>query len=180
MLAGVVIGVGAVGAAALATMASGAFDVAASVPHSRIAYRILDTVKLHSIRRHAQGIRVPARYTADEVRAGFRLYDTHCATCHGGPGIAPAPLSYGLNPPPPYLINSPDRWRPAELYWIIRNGEKMTAMPAWKGRLSARDAWDLVAFIESLRGLTYADYLAMRQRAETAHAAPPQPSAAQP
>ncbi|WP_325266832.1 cytochrome c [Phenylobacterium sp.] len=170
LLTGVVIGVAALGAAAWGTVLSGAFDMAASVPHGRLAYRILDTVKLHSVRRHARGIRVPARFTADEMRAGFRLYDAHCVTCHGGPGIAPAPLSYGLNPPPPYLINSPDRWRPNELYWIIRNGEKMTAMPAWKGRLSAREAWNLVAFIEALRSLDYPGYLAMRQ------AEPPPPT----
>jgi mono/diheme cytochrome c family protein len=75
-----------------------------------------------------------------------------------------------MMPPPPYLIDSGELWSPAELYWIVRNGVTMTAMPAWDRRLSARETWQVVAFLEALPHTTYADYLRRREATRAARA----------
>lgn len=148
----------------LGVVETGAYDVAASTPHTRPVYWALTTTMQRAVRREAAGIAAPRRFTQAQVEAGFRIYDAHCVACHGAAGVAPSPLATGMMPPPPYLLDAPQRWRPAELYWIIRNGLKMTPMPAWDRQLDERQTWDLVAFLQTLPGLTYPGYLQMRAR----------------
>jgi hypothetical protein len=76
-----------------------------------------------------------------------------------------------MTPTPPYLEDAARRWRPEELYWIVGQGVKMTAMPAWGETRSNGQVWDLVAFLEALPDLTTADYA--RMRAGSGNARPP-------
>jgi hypothetical protein len=46
---------------------------------------------------------------------------------------------------------------PAELFWILKHGIKMTGMPSW-GDHSDGELWATVAFIEKLPGMTEQDY----------------------
>ena len=39
---------------------------------------------------------------------------------------------------------------PAELFWVVKNGIKMTGMPAWEFRLADDDLWAVVAFLREL------------------------------
>ena len=54
-----------------------------------------------------------------------------CVVCHGAPGKEPSYIRQGLRPEPPNLAESSKRWGGAELFWIIKNGIKMTGMPAF-------------------------------------------------
>ncbi len=82
--------------------------------------------------------------------------------CHGGSGVARAAWVQGLTPTPPYLLDAPRRWTPAQLYWIVGQGIKMTAMPAWRLTRTQGEAWNLVAFLEILPYLSARDYARMR------------------
>jgi hypothetical protein len=46
---------------------------------------------------------------------------------------------------------------PAELFWILKHGIKMTGMPSW-GDHSDGELWATGAFIEKLPGMTEQDY----------------------
>jgi cytochrome c553 len=70
--------------------------------------------------------------------------------CHGGPGVARDAWANGLNPTPPYLIDSHSHWTPQELYWIVSKGVKMTAMPSWKMSMSDKQMWSIVAYLENM------------------------------
>jgi mono/diheme cytochrome c family protein len=70
----------------------------------------------------------------------------------------------GLNPQPPYLLDAGRRWSPSQLYWIIRNGIKMTGMPAWRESMSDPEIRDTVALVEAMEQLPPQTYL--RWRAE--------------
>lgn len=118
---------------------------------------------VHSVRRRACGIRPPRHFAPAQVAAGFCTYERHCVACHGAPGIARQGWANGMNPDPPYLIDAPLRWRRAELFWIVRNGIKLTGMPAWKGTLSDRQTWDLVAFLAAVPRLPPQTYRRWRQ-----------------
>ncbi|MBW0006537.1 MAG: cytochrome c, partial [Sphingomonas sp.] len=65
-------------------------------------------------------------------------------------------------PQPPYLIDAGSRWKPRELFWIAKNGIKMTGMPSWRDSLSDRQIWEVVAWLEASRELPPATYLRWR------------------
>ena len=49
----------------------------------------------------------------------------------------------------------------AELFWIAKNGIKMTGMPSWRNAMSDRQIWDVVAFLEASRQLDSQAYVPM-------------------
>jgi mono/diheme cytochrome c family protein len=71
----------------------------------------------------------------------------------------------GLVPQPPKLQKSARRWTPSELFWIIKNGVKMTAMPAWGPTHSAEKIWSMVAFLQKLPDMTPVQYKEMDRQA---------------
>jgi cytochrome c553 len=67
-------------------------------------------------------------------------------------------------PVPPGLYDAAAQFSPNELYWIVRDGIKMTAMPDWPAVARADEIWAMVAFLEQLPALKTADYLALSGR----------------
>jgi mono/diheme cytochrome c family protein len=88
-----------------------------------------------------------------ESRAHFA---DHCATCHANDGSGRTELGQNLFPRAPdmHLAGTQD-FSDGELYWIIKNGVRLTGMPAW-GTPGDNDAdtWKLVHFIRHLAELT--------------------------
>lgn len=62
---------------------------------------------------------------------GFIHYNEMCVSCHGAPGLNPEELARGLYPTPPKFYKSNDMPDPDEAFWIIKNGIKMSGMPAY-------------------------------------------------
>jgi cytochrome c553 len=139
--------------AVLAFVKSGLFNVAASHPHTKFTEWITHETMIHSARRHGAGTFMPARFTTPQVVGGFCTYETHCVACHGGPAIAREQWVNGMEPAPPYLLDVTQVWTPRQLFWIAKNGIKMTGMPSWKDTMSDRQIWDVVAFLEEMRRL---------------------------
>ena len=159
---------GMVAAVAIATLGavlfiqSGFFAVAASKPHTRLVYWMTHTTMVRSVRHQAGDDAPPAPFTRAQIVAGFCAYEVHCVTCHGALSVGRAPWVNGMTPDPPYLADAPREWTPAQLHWIIKNGVKMTAMPAWEKTLSDREIWNLVAFLETAPNRKPGTYVAMR------------------
>jgi mono/diheme cytochrome c family protein len=151
----------------LAAVFTGGFNVAASVPHSSVETWVFSTTMKNSVQRQARGIAAPASITEEQVRHGFAKYRDSCVYCHGAPGVDATDWAQGITPEPPYLPDTVRRWRPAELFWIVRNGVKMTAMPSFGKHLSDQDIWGVVGFIQRLPGMADAEYARLAQ--ETDH-----------
>ena len=149
---------------AFAFVKSGVFNVGASHPHTRFTEWITHETMIHSVRRHAAGIEPSARVTAAQVVAGFCLYETHCVACHGAAAVAREQWVAGLEPSPPYLLDATSKWTPSQLFWIAKNGIKMTGMPSWRDSLSDGQIWDVVGFIEAIRDLPPQTYVKWRSR----------------
>jgi mono/diheme cytochrome c family protein len=139
--------VGALGG--LGFVKSGIYDVAATKPHTRFTEWLTHETMIHSVRRHARDIAAPAGFTAGQVRSGFCIYETHCVACHGASGIGRDKWVSGLEPSPPYLLDATQRFTPSELFWIAKNGIKMTGMPSWRDSLGDAELWEVVAYIEA-------------------------------
>ena len=137
---------------------SGLYDVSASSSHSSIVNWLLSTTSHASIERNAKGIEVPVLSDDALVRAGVNDFDGMCAGCHGAPGQDPEAMGQGLNPPPPDLAESVSEMSPAELFWVTKNGIKMTGMPAWGATHDDDAIWPVVAFMTKLPDLDAAQY----------------------
>ena len=154
------------GAVGIAILQFGAFDTTASMPHmAPIGWSAHQAFIAHT--KHSAGRMSQVTITPGEVVAGFRQYEQDCVQCHGGPGVPRGDLASGLNPPPPYLLDAPRRWTPAQLYWILAQGVKMTAMPSWRATRTNVQVWDLVAFVEALPYLSPQDYANLRASQHT-------------
>jgi len=139
---------------------SGIYNVSASSPHSGLVNWLLSTTSHASIERRARDVEVPDLDDA-LVLAGVNDFNSMCAGCHGAPGRGPDAMGQGLNPPAPDLGGESADLTPAELFWVTKNGIKMTGMPAW-GATHGDDAiWPVVAFMTRLPELDEAGYQEM-------------------
>ena len=112
----------------------GFYSVAATRQHFRPTFWTLKTGLHESVERHARHI-VPPRLDNPALGArGLALYHSQCRQCHGAPGLSPELFALGLTPVPTNLVDSTRQYTTAELYWVVKNGIKMTAMPAWEFR----------------------------------------------
>jgi mono/diheme cytochrome c family protein len=150
--------------AALVVIYSGLFNTTASAPHIRFIGWLTHTTMIHSVRARAQSIQAPDHFTPQQVQEGFVAYEQRCVVCHGGPATSRADWASALTPTPPYLLDAARRWSPSELYWIVNDGVKMTAMPAWGEVEPESRVWSMVAFLEALPNIAPADYLRMRSQ----------------
>jgi hypothetical protein len=82
----------------------------------------------------------------------------------GAAAVARQQWVAGMEPSPPYLLDSTSKWTPSQLFWIAKNGIKMTGMPSWRDSLSDGQIWDVVAFLEAMRQLPPQTYVEWRSR----------------
>src|SRR4029450_9687825 len=73
------------------------------------------------------------------------------------PGMERTEISRGLYPRAPELRRKTDL-TPAEQFWIVKHGVKMTGMPAWGVTHNDELLWDVVAFVRKLPELTPEQY----------------------
>jgi mono/diheme cytochrome c family protein len=140
------------------TVYFGLYDVAAVDQHLVPTYWLLYTNMERSVHERSKHVHVPSLDDPALARRGVRIYREHCLRCHGAPGIAPEPFALGMNPVPANLAHTSRERSPAELYWTVKYGLKMTGMPAWEFRLREGELWDLVAFLKALPQLSPATY----------------------
>ena len=161
LLAGLAL-LGVLGAAIGLYLFEGGFDVAASKPDGQAFTWAVHSVMIHSVEARAAATPAPRAFTPDQVQAGFEIYDRDCAVCHGAPGVARASWVSGMNPTPPYIMDSARHWSASDLGRIVRDGVRMTGMPAWRGTLTPAQVWDVVAFLERLPDTTPQAYARRR------------------
>ena len=158
----------AVAVAAAVFFFGGFYSVAASDADPAIVDRVLIQVRQASIARHANDP-VPAE-DASAVQAGARAFATRgCVNCHGAPGAEWAKWSEGLRPDPPDLKEVSGERKPGELFWVIKNGIRMTGMPSFGTTgVSDDEIWKIVAFVKKWPSVTAEDYKAWTESSATA------------
>lgn len=82
--------------------------------------------------------------------------------CHASPGqVADATIA-AMVPPPPQIEEATADWQPAQMHWIVRQGVKMSGMPAWPAEGRGDEVWAVVAFLAAVkRGMGLEDYAAL-------------------
>src|SRR4029450_5135329 len=127
-------------------------------PHPEPVYWLLETLRGRSVATRSRDIVVPNDLNdPNRISKGAGEYAEMCSGCHLAPGMERTEISRGLYPRAPELRRKTDL-TPAEQFWIVKHGVKMTGMPAWGVTHNDELLWDVVAFVRKLPELTPEQY----------------------
>lgn len=129
---------------------SGIYNIAASEPHWMITSEVLEVLRERSIDEHAEKLVAPDTVPLPALANAASDYAEMCAQCHLAPGMAPTALNQGLYPQPPILHKTTGDEDIREVFWVIKNGIKLTGMPAWGKVHSDQEIWALAQFVRYL------------------------------
>jgi mono/diheme cytochrome c family protein len=94
--------------------------------------------------------RVPAKARAapnplagdpQAAAAGHKLFEQHCAQCHGA-------AAQGARRGPSLRQPRIEHATPGELFWILTNGVVRHGMPPWS-KLPEPQRWQIIAFLQA-------------------------------
>ena len=101
--------------------------------------------------------RNPIPLSPDVVKESLAHFADHCAACHANDGSGETPIGRHVYPKAPDLrLADTQSMSDGEMFWVIHNGIRFTAMPAWGEGDPAedQDSWKLVHFIRHLPQVT--------------------------
>jgi hypothetical protein len=146
-------------------LGSGAYNMAATEKHWGITEKIIEWVRESSVEARAKDLQVPQLDNAEMLLKGAEHYHAMCTACHLAPGMSPTELSAGLYPQAPVFYqreainDQAEKQHLAKKYfWVIKNGLKMTAMPAWGLSHDDHSIWATTAFVLKMRKMTQEEY----------------------
>lgn len=102
-------------------------------------------------------LRNPLPLTQELMKDARGHFADHCASCHANNGSGQTAIGRNVYPKAPDLrLPDTQTMSDGELFFIIQNGIRFTAMPAWGTGDPAKDSgsWQLVHFIRHLPSLT--------------------------
>ena len=149
---------------------TGAYNISQLSPHNKLTLSIIKMTTHSSVNRRLTENVVPDNLKDSTVLVtGFKHYNQMCESCHGAPGIQPNEMVEGLYPKPPLMYKHGEEDAAREFFWIIKNGIKMTSMPAFKPTHTDAQIWAMTAFItQKLAKMSPEEYKAwMKKYAKT-------------
>jgi mono/diheme cytochrome c family protein len=84
------------------------------------------------------------------IAEGDKLFGVECATCHGMTGSTPTDAGRWMYPRAANLASSEvQQYSNAELFWIVKNGIRLSGMPAFGKVETDANVWNLVYYVRS-------------------------------
>ncbi len=142
------------GTGAFVLVSLGLVSISASSGHWKATGWMLHYAMRRAVSTQSMGIAVPPLDDPALLLKGAGHYHTGCLACHGAPGEERSLIVQQMTPEPPYLPPRIEHWKPQELFWIVKNGVKFTAMPAWPAQQRDDEVWALVAFLRAMPGMS--------------------------
>ncbi len=93
--------------------------------------------------------RSPVHYSAESIAFGAQLYAEQCSVCHGPRGHGDGPAAAELAEHPANLTEHVLHHRQGDVLWWIKHGIPDTPMPAFDGRMSERQIWDVLNWLRA-------------------------------
>jgi thiosulfate dehydrogenase len=143
-LVGLILGAIAVPLCVYFYFASGSAPVATASPampfEKMLAHKALNARIYREVQKS-----VPISTGEATLVAGAQVYREQCAVCHSLPGRADTAIAAGMYPRPPKLLEGKGVTDdpPAESYWKVANGIRLTGMPGFRQALSETQMWQV-------------------------------------
>ncbi|MGB6599029.1 MAG: cytochrome c3 family protein, partial [Candidatus Acidiferrum sp.] len=136
----------------------------------RVIARTIRHISIPSRARHEQN---PLSPTPDVLAEAREQFANRCANCHGNNGILASNIGQNLYPKAPDLRSpATQNLSDGEIHYIIKNGVRLTGMPAWSNPHIAQDdtdAWKLILFIRNIAAATPQEHSQQAAAAKSAH-----------
>jgi mono/diheme cytochrome c family protein len=105
-------------------------------------------------RASSQGIPAPPTDRKASIANGSTLYGVDCGMCHGADGHAQTPMGRWMYPRAADLTGQDvQTYSDQELFWIVKNGIRLSGMPGFAKVESDEHIWNLVHYVRTLPGL---------------------------
>ena len=148
---GVLVGIALIGGGIYFYFVSGMAPAAVADPpmlmEKKMANRSLDA--------HIEKANVPAppiQPGEDNDVAGAKLYKDNCSVCHGLPNQTPPAIANNMYPHATLMFKGKGVTDdpPQESYWKVKNGIRLTGMPAFSGTLDDNQMWQVALFVANV------------------------------
>jgi mono/diheme cytochrome c family protein len=125
----------------------------ARTPPSSAEAFVARNLRWFAIPRGTRDLKNPIASSPEVLHEAMEHFADHCAFCHGPDGGGQTQIGRGLYPPPPDMRTAiTQQMSDGEIYSIIRNGVRLTGMPAFGDDSDDQDldSWKLVLFIRHM------------------------------
>jgi len=146
-------------------LSTGVYNMAATEKHWLITEKLIEWMRVNSIAVRAEALQVPDLDKTEYLTIGATHYDAMCTDCHLAPGMEPTELAQGLYPQAPVFAQRKSLYdteaveeQAKAYFWVIKNGIKMTAMPAWGLTHDDETIWAMAFFVQQLGGMSAEKY----------------------
>lgn len=95
-------------------------------------------------------VKNPYPATARQLTAARKLFGTQCSVCHNTNGDGHTTMGQSMYPHAPDLRGLTQNKSDGTLFYTIRNGVRMSGMPAWS-QDSDQEIWGLVNLIRTFK-----------------------------
>jgi len=115
-------------------------DDSATTEHDHLHHH--HSAELARVPERARTRHNPFEADPDAVAAGRKLFEQHCAECHGV-------TAEGGRKAPNLRAEEIRTATPGTLFWILTNGVVRRGMPVWS-KLPEPERWQIITFVKSL------------------------------
>jgi mono/diheme cytochrome c family protein len=113
---------------------------------TRVEYALASYALALSIPTASKRAKNPIGVTSEVLVEAKKYYSDNCALCHANNGTGTTNTAKGLSPEVPDLHAAHvQRLTDGEMFYIIKNGVRLTGMPGWD--LPDEQVWKLVLII---------------------------------
>ncbi len=128
------------------------FNLSALPEPGRTETLIATKAKHFFVRRASRGEIPPSPKDMQvSLTEGDKLFGTDCSECHGYTGRKPTDAGRWMYPRAADLGSADaQQYSDRELFWIVKNGIRLSGMPAFGRVESDEHIWDLVHYVRTL------------------------------
>jgi len=124
---------------------------------TRIEKVVARTMRNLAITSDLRDAKNPLEQTPEVLESAREHFADHCASCHGNDGRGQTSIGQNFFPKVPDMtLDDTQSLTDGQIFAIIKNGVRLTGMPAWGEDTPEGDAgsWELVHFIRHLPEIT--------------------------
>ena len=128
----------------------GFLDPRADAPENALERAVAMPALDASVRRHASQLQNPVAASDDNLIAGMKIYQNHCAGCHGDIHQPHAKIGDSLYPRAPQFLEDAPDMPEYQNFYIIQHGIRLSGMPALRNSLKEEEIWQVTTFLSHM------------------------------